>query len=286
MTPVRTLGARGAETVPRARTLSLAVVAAGIVTAVVAPGPMAAAGPLLLVLAVVAGLPHGAADVLLLPWRARPLAAYALVALVALVVALAFPGPALLVLLLVSVVHFAEGEQAFDRLRGGPGDLVAAVAVAWVAVALPLALHPSAVRGLLTDLSPGAAGVLLSGVGRVGLLLVAAALVVLGLLRADRRQAGELLLVVALFAVAPPLAAFALWFAGWHAVRHTARIMVVEQTGLRRLALSTLAPSLAAGVGLLALVLLLPAAGAVPAALVLGLLALTVPHAVVVARTL
>ncbi len=92
--------------------------------------------------------------------------------------------------------------------------------------------------------------------------------------------------MVALFAVAPPLAAFALWFAGWHAVRHTARVMVTEQTTLRRLAAATLAPSLVAGVALVALVVLPPASGAVPVVLVLGLLALTVPHAVVVTRTL
>ena len=35
--------------------------------------------------------------------------------------ALAAPVPAVLVLLLLSAAHFAEGEVAFDELRGGPG---------------------------------------------------------------------------------------------------------------------------------------------------------------------
>ncbi len=58
-------------------------------------------------LAVAAGLPHGAADVVLLPWRVRPLLTYARVALGALVVTLVFSGPVLHVLLLLSVAHFA-----------------------------------------------------------------------------------------------------------------------------------------------------------------------------------
>lgn len=265
--------------------VSLVVVGAGLLLSLLARDAVTAAGPVLLGLAALAGLPHGAADVTLIGRGLRPLMTYALAAALALGVALAFPGPALVVLLVLSVAHFAEGEQAFDRLRGGAGRLVPALAVGWSTIALPVGLHPDAVRGLLTDLDPGVASAVLSPAGRVALVGPAAVLVALALGRADTRLRLEIALGVALLAVAPPLVGFAVWFAGWHAVRHMARVVAEDPDGPGVLGLlrATAWPSLVAAAGIAALVVV---AGTVPPAVVLGLLALTVPHAVVVVREL
>jgi Brp/Blh family beta-carotene 15,15'-monooxygenase len=107
----------------------------------------------------------------------------------------------------------------------------------------------------------------------------------------------DIVLVGVLGAVAPPLVAFAVWFGGWHALRHCARLLTVDPPsaalialGHPRRAVGGLAraarwPSLAAVVVLAALVVA-SATAADPAAAVgttlVVLLALTVPHMLVV----
>lgn len=271
-----------------ARAASRGLVALAVVLALVAPGALRTAGPVLLVVAALAGLPHGAADALLLTGLSGvaravvPLLAYACAAGTAVAVALAFPAPALAALLVLSVVHFAEGEAAFDRLDGGPGDAVAAAAVGTAVVALPLALRPDQTRPLLDALAPDLAGLLLGPTGRLLLVGVAGALVLAALARGSTASRTDVVLVVALTATAPPLVAFAVWFAGWHALRHGVRLTAAAAPDPSRRAVLVLAT--AGGAALLgALTLLTP--GAAPAVL-LGLLALTVPHAVVVERVL
>ena len=114
------------------------------------------------------------------------------------------------------------------------------------------------------------------------------------------RQPGvlvDLVLVGALGLLAPPLVAFAVWFGGWHALRHSARLLTVDQPAaglvaagrpreaVRALARAALVASLAA-VLVLAGLLAVTLTGADPVAAVGGtllvLLALTVPHMVVV----
>lgn len=109
-------------------------------------------------------------------------------------------------------------------------------------------------------------------------------------LRAGRPGiAAEVLLVAAVLAVAPPAAAFGAYFGGWHAVRHTARLLALTPAGpgrdapaqvLARFARAAALPSAAA----LAVLALLWSRRQVadPAAAVAVLLALTFPHAAVV----
>jgi beta-carotene 15,15'-dioxygenase len=191
------------------------------------------------------------------------------------------PGPALAVLLLLSVLHFAEGEAAFDRLRGAPPSALPGLAVATSIVALPVARRPEDVGALVGQLSPPMAAALASGVGRTALVAAALLALAAGLRSADRTGRIGLALVVALALTAPPLVAFAAWFAGWHALRHLARVSVDRP--LAPVLRASVLPSLAAVVAALAIAVSLAGVGA---AVLLVLLALTVPHAVVVATVL
>jgi beta-carotene 15,15'-dioxygenase len=275
---------------------SAAVVAVSVLAGIVAPGATSVAGPMLLVAAGLVGLPHGAVDHLALGWvRGRPgsarpgvVAAYGVAAVLAALAALAAPLPVVLGLLLLSAAHFAEGEAAFDRLRGGAGLAVPAAAMGTTIVAAPLVLRPDQVRPLLASLDPALPGVLLAA--RWPLLGLTAALVTVGLVTAlragQRTAAAELLLVTVATLVGPALVVFALWFGGWHSPRHLVRLAVLQPSGTgsrraRRLCVGAMVPTTVAVAGLVLLVILLHG---LPGAVLLVLLALTVPHAVVVAR--
>jgi len=276
--------------------LSVGVLAAALAAGLVAPELLREAGPALLVAAAVLGLPHGAVDHLAWGWaqgevrpRVRVVVGYALAAAAAVGVALLAPLPALLVLLALAAAHFAEGEVGWARLRGARPAWAAGAAAGLAVVALPLVLRPADVRPLLDGLDPGLAEVLLDSPVRAGLLALTVVLVVAGLASTwrDRGRAAELVLVVAVAAVLPPLAAFAAWFAGWHAVRHTARLVALDprgdgspRDGLARFARAAALPSLVALVGTAALALVVGVTGG----LLVALLALTVPHTAVVAR--
>ena len=283
----RTAGVAGA--------LSLAVVAAAGLVGLLVPSA-GSAGPALLVLAGLVGLPHGAVDHLALDWsRGRRgsapvalLVAYAGGAVLVAALALAAPPPAVLVLLVLSAAHFAEGEIAFDRLRGGPGLRLPAAALGVAVVTLPVLLRPEPVRPLLTALDPSLPAVL-AGL-RAPVLLATAVLVLAGLVVGVRARAtrpiAELVVVVVAALVAPPLLVFAAWFGAWHAPRHLVRLLALQPDGdlrarTRCLARGAIAPT---GVALLALAALAGTGRGVPAAVLVVLLALTVPHAAVVAR--
>jgi Brp/Blh family beta-carotene 15,15'-monooxygenase len=208
-------------------------------------------------------------------------------------VALAVPGPALVVLLALSVLHFAEGEAAVAPLLrpsgSTPGRRPRTDAAAWTAAAValavvagPIARWPDDVARVVRPLSPGLASIL--GDGPVRLLLAVAVLAVsavaVALARGDGAGRADVAVVVAAVAVVPPLALFAVWFACWHSARHLVRL--AAQRPLRPLLLRAVAPSAAAAAVAVALT---PLLGGAPAVLVV-LLALTVPHAVVVATAL
>jgi Brp/Blh family beta-carotene 15,15'-monooxygenase len=287
-----------------AERVSRAVLLVALVVGLAAPGLLTDLGPVLLVTAGLLGLPHGAVDHLAWGWArgevGRPrfavVAGYAAAALAAVGVALLLPVPALLVLIALSAAHFAEGEAAWSQQHPGRGVVgpLPGVAAGVAVVALPLLARPDAVRPPLASLDPALPALLLQPGVRIPVLVGTAALVVTGVWAARRSpvRLAELLLVVAVAAVLPPLAAFAVWFAGWHAVRHTARLLLLDPSSaddlrggligppLARFARAAAPPCLAAVLGTTALALVVGVQGG----LLVALLALTVPHTAVVAR--
>jgi len=226
--------------------------------------------------------------------RLAVVAGYALAATGAVGVALLVPVPALVVLLVLAAAHFAEGEVGWARLRGAEPQWPAGAAAGVAVVALPLALRPDEVRPLLAGLAPELPGLLLDAPVRSALLALTVLLVLAGAAsaRRDPVRLAELALVVAVAALLPPLAAFAAWFAGWHAVRHTARLVRLDPCSRTDLAAGLVArplgrfsraaalPTVVALGGTAALV----AVTGVTGGLLVTLLALTVPHTAVVAR--
>ncbi|MEO6881881.1 MAG: Brp/Blh family beta-carotene 15,15'-dioxygenase [Mycobacteriaceae bacterium] len=281
---------RAASVTGAASALVLALAAA---LGVAAPR-VGAAGPALLVVAGVLGLPHGAVDHLALGWS-RPggvrgvlLGGYAVLAVGVAWVAVILPVPTVLALLVLSCAHFAEGELAFARLSGRPGSALTAVALGTTVVTVPLLLRPEAVTTVLDGIDPGLAPVLAQL--RVPVLVLTGLLVVAGSVAAVHgrtwRPLAELVLVALACLLGPPLLVFAAWFGAWHAPRHLVRLLHLDTVGgtrdrVRRLARAAVLPTVAALTGLGVLVLV---SGSVPSSVLVVLLALTVPHAAVVAR--
>jgi beta-carotene 15,15'-dioxygenase len=289
---------------------------AAAVLAVVLPAAVAASLTLIVaVLGLLAGVPHGAVDHLVLSRLAgRPLplvtAAYAAIAGASWAL-LHWVGPltvgvvVVLSVVVLSVVHFGLGELEVYRAATGwhPGSVIGvALAVAGTgALLLPLARSGAGLAAVASAMSPDLGAVIGAGPVRLGIAAVwgvAAGVAGVAALRAGRASVAlDVVLVGALGAFLPPLAAFAVWFGGWHAVRHTGRLLADEPgcaaliaadrtpAALRRFARLAAPPSLAA---LAVLLLLLARTTAAPdleraiAEVLQVLLALTVPHMVVV----
>jgi beta-carotene 15,15'-dioxygenase len=262
-----------------------------------------------LVAGLLVGLPHGAVDHLVpasLPGRrpARPAAralGYAALAAVAWLLFRAAPGPALVVFVLVSAWHFGTGETVFADLRAGrPVHRrgTAAAVLGSLVLLVPLARGAEQAAPVLADVVPGTDGAVPAALPTAVLVVVlpaAGALAVERLLGGAWLEAAEVAVLLVLVGVAPPLAAFGVWFGCWHAVRHVARVVAGDPANADDLAAGRLAPPLrrfAAAAALptlavLAVLALLWSAtdgwrGSLAAGLPL-LAALTLPHALVVA---
>jgi Brp/Blh family beta-carotene 15,15'-monooxygenase len=206
------------------------------------------------------GVPHGAVDHLVpewllgrrLPW---PQAAAGLLAYVA--IAAGFfgllrvaPLPSAVVFLAVSAAHFGAGDVEFHALRSGATPRYRRLAVAAFGlptVALPIAVHAEQVEPVLIALAPRL-GTLVTPEVRAALLvatLLAAAITGWRALSAgDPRAARDLAVLVVVFAVAPPLAAFAVYFGFWHAARHVARLLSLDPRNAHDLGNDRLGPPL------------------------------------------
>lgn len=234
----------------------IACVSAVLLVAVASPRVAESAALPLAMVGLLVGIPHGAIDHLI-PWwwwesgrldrrrdrstrrvrRDRSVAwfafAYAATAAVAFSALLVAPTPTLVGFLLLSALHFGRGEVVTSAERAGrplPGqqvDLPVVAAHGLVVVGLLLWSRPADVRPILDVLSPALAdGV--AATREPGLLLVASAVAVaLATLLWRRRwlEMVELVLLSAVFVMAPPLAAFGVYFGAWHAVRHTGRLL-------------------------------------------------------------
>ena len=290
----------------------LAVAAAAVAllapAAALAPGSLAVAAPLVLTLAVLVGLPHGAVDLAQPdlgsgPARTRALIGLAYLGSFAAAVAAwwRWPLATLLALLALSVVHFGTADDVIARWRTASTPprrdrVVRVLALGGIPVTAPFALHPAQIAPLVAHLAPGGLPVMhRAAVAVAAVVAVAAAgTAVTAWRRGDRPGAAEPLLLAALFVAVPPLLAFALYFGLWHSLRHVGRILgadvAVHRCGasaravrgaLARFARTAALPTLIALAGLGVLVVA-TGSGALVAALVL-VLSLTVPHAAVVA---
>ena len=213
--------------------------------------------------------------------------------------------PALIVVVALSAVHFGLGEFEVGRqLTGWPSGRWTAIAIAIAgcgALVLPLARSGDQLTGVAAAISPGLAP-LIAGkpleITLAAVWLAAAVVAVIAALWSGHLWAAlDIVLVGALGMLAPPLIAFAVWFGGWHAIRHCARMLTVEpecaalvssgrdRAAVLRLIRLAALPSAAALATVLALGWITVTASdptVVVAEILRLLLALTVPHMVVV----
>ena len=293
---------------------SAAVVIAAVVVGVLAPSLLVRHQLPVLVVGFLVGLPHGAVDHLVpfwTGWIRRSVASTVAVLLGYVAVAgltwvgLHWAGSVVLpLLLLVSVLHFGAGDLMAERdgeprARQQPalGLAVAVLARGGPVVAGPLLVWPEqAARALtsvqLTFTMPA------PWLRALAALVVAACVVSTALagLRSGRPgTASEVVLLAALFVAVPPLAAFGIYFGAWHGLRHTARLIVRDPRNhadlaagrllrpVRRFGFSAALPTLVAGASAAALVVVAGQHAGLTGTVFTVLLALTVPHLVVVA---
>ena len=316
--PVGARSGPAMQALPWLTWVPVAAVGSLLLLALSAPALTASAALPLALVGAALGIPHGAVDHLV-PWwwagtdpvgRARRpatvrlalfAAAYAAVAAVALATFVLAPTPALVAFLVLSAVHFGRGEVVTSAERSGrrvpsaSGDWPVALAHGGLVVGLLLWARPDDTDALLRGLSPRLAEATL-GVRVPGLALLALAVVVAlaVLLRGRRRlEAAELALLAATFTVAPPLAAFGVYFGLWHSLRHTGRLLDLARGAARPAAhdagwssagrILARAAALPAAVALLAVLGLWWARDLAGLQAEVGvLLALTFPHAAVV----
>ncbi|WP_167582236.1 Brp/Blh family beta-carotene 15,15'-dioxygenase [Kineococcus rubinsiae] len=301
---------RGAALVSTASTGALAVL---LLWHLASPASLAAAAPALAVAGLLLGLPHGAVDHLVPFWSTGEpvtlrrlvgvLTSYLAVAGLAAAALLLAPGPAFVVFLVVSALHFGRGEVVVAAARAGrPAprlleDLPLALAHGATVVGLLFALGSREAAAVLRQLAPAVADP--SPALRLGVVAATGVLVLLAaadLARRGRwRELTELAVLVACFAVVPPAAAFGVYFGLWHAMRHTWRMVELAAapgpsgTGpvrgpgraLLRYALHAAAPTAVALAALLAIAA--TRESSLLATEIAVLLALTFPHVQTVA---
>ena len=233
---------------PRARTASRLLVLGAMASSALRPAGSRTQQAVVLG-ALALGMPHGAADTELLraasggsrPRNALLATAYAALAAGATVLVRRGGSGVDRAVLVASAAHFGEGELACWRAAppGAPRRRAALrmLAAGVATVGLPAAVGTASRReqvGVNGALPPRAVGdrnglSLLRGPStrRAVWPLTGLALVSAGALAAsgDREAAGDTALLTALALVAPPSTAFAGYFGGWHALRHTARVV-------------------------------------------------------------
>lgn len=270
------------------------------------PVALAAAGVGLL-----AGIPHGAADHVIARRLAgnKPMllvtAVYAGVAALAWGLLQRANPTALMLAVTLSALHFGFGEldvvHRLNAWRPPPWVATAIVVAGSGALLLPLARFGDRLGAVATTVSPALASALGQTPTQAGLMvgwLVAAVVAVVAALRSRHRSvAVDILVIGATGLLAPPLVAFSVWFGGWHAPRHCARLLSVEpgcadlvikghaSAAVLRLIRLAAVPTVVVWTALAALAwftVTAPNPTTVIAEILRLVLALTVPHALVV----
>jgi len=262
-------------------------------------------------IALVIGIPHGAVDHLiaipeLLSLKmAIFLVQYLLVTGLAIWFILQFPLVGFQLIVFFSALHFGVGDTSFfmEIYRRSQSVRIPralyALSAGFTPVLIPLVNQNT--RAALEAVNPQLVDWAGSFVHQalVGCTVLNLSTVTLLLIRKIYLPAFDLLILLALALLAPPLVAFALYFGLWHAMRHTARLTLEFGPSLRQhelgRGLTSFWLAVRAGLPAVAIVLIftvwltLTKSASVPSNLLWYLLvvtwALTVPHMALTARS-
>jgi beta-carotene 15,15'-dioxygenase len=262
----------------------------------VAAGPVAALGALgwspsttvtlaVVVVAVIVGMPHGAYDVVAGPrlfgW-VRFGALYGLLGAAVVGVWIAAPFAALIAFLVVSAWHFGIGD-AIDWPVPRRWQVTRALATGGLVIGGPLAMHWVDAASTFDVLLLDRATVPADDLRHAGIAMLAAALwcalvsIRRHVARGETAGALELGALAALMTLAPPLPAFAIYFAFGHSVRHLATV----RASARDVAPTVIAAGATVIAAAVAWWMLQPSAESSVRVIFIGLAALTAPHLVV-----
>jgi Brp/Blh family beta-carotene 15,15'-monooxygenase len=265
------------------------------------------------IVALAIGIPHGAIDHLITLPKAAPvkvavfIAIYVAIALIAIVAILKWNVWGFIFVVIMSATHFGIGDSAFlnelDKYQDKKDSKALPVwAYAPAAGALPVMIPLVNDRSTqaLEKVNPVLVDWHYGYTSEIQIFVLS--LFVFGaiaLLRFNRkRDLLDLILLAALAFIAPPLVAFAVYFGGWHALRHTARLTSLlakseaayQEGNIGKAFRSAVIPGLPALIGTLLFVVALTIFrdGELSTTFLWNILvtiwALTVPHMMVTAR--
>jgi Brp/Blh family beta-carotene 15,15'-monooxygenase len=201
------------------------------------------------VIALAIGIPHGALDHLVTLPKTEPkkmalfIIVYVAVAIVAVIGILKFNTVGFILVLFMSAIHFGIGDAAFineiDKRSEGTKKLnrwFYIPAAGFTPVFIPLVNSAStealaSVNPSLINWHQGLDSEILFTVSLFAILAIG--VMVFG---KRNREALDLIVLLLLAHLAPPLIAFAVYFGCWHAMRHTARLTLALPRSLENIA--------------------------------------------------
>ena len=222
------------------------------------------------VVALAIGIPHGALDHLVTLPKSEPkkmalfIAVYVAVAIVAVIGILNFNIVGFIVVLFMSAIHFGIGDAAFineiDKRSEGTKKLSRwfyIPAAGFTPVFIPLV--NSASTEALASVNPSLINWHQGLDSQILFTITVFAILAIGVMVFDKRyrEALDLITLLLLAHLAPPLIAFAVYFGCWHAMRHTARLTLslprcvenIAQGMLRKAFSNAVIPGLPALIG-------------------------------------
>ena len=222
------------------------------------------------VVALAIGIPHGALDHLVTLPKSEPkkmalfIAVYVAVAIVAVIGILNFNIVGFIVVLFMSAIHFGIGDAAFineiDKRAEGSKKLnrwFYIPAAGFTPVFIPLV--NSASTEALASVNPALINWHQGFDSQILFTITVFAILAIGVMVFDKRyrEALDLIVLLLLAHLAPPLIAFAVYFGCWHAMRHTARLTLslprcvenIAQGMLRKAFSNAVIPGLPALIG-------------------------------------